>query len=147
MKISGNLEQAAKKDKKYSCARKTPTEKGTTKTPPEETRVKATEEKEKESSTPKAMRAVVLTVFGGLKTVKILKRPEPTVSEGEVFIRVKACGLNFRDLIVRQGAIDSPPKTPFIPGFECTDEIEQDGEGVTNFKITIKLWHYRSTGT
>lgn len=46
-------------------------------------------------------------------------------------------GLNFQDLIVRQGAIDSPPKTPFILGFECAGEIEQVGEGVTNFKVRI----------
>ncbi|XP_026495524.1 synaptic vesicle membrane protein VAT-1 homolog-like isoform X1 [Vanessa tameamea] len=114
---------------------KTPTENGTTETPPEETPEKATEEKEKETPPPKEMRAVVLTGFGGLKTVKILKKPEPTVAEGEVLIRVKACGLNFQDLIVRQGAIDSPPKTPFILGFECAGEIEQIGEGVTNFKV------------
>ncbi|CAB3228940.1 unnamed protein product [Arctia plantaginis] len=115
---------------------KTPTENGTTETPPEETPEKATEEKEKvETPPPKEMRAVVLTGFGGLKTVKILKKPEPSVGEGEVLIRVKACGLNFQDLIVRQGAIDSPPKTPFILGFECAGEIEQVGEGVTNFKV------------
>lgn len=36
------------------------------------------------------MKAVVLTGFGGLKSVKILKKPEPTVAEGEVVIRVKA---------------------------------------------------------
>lgn len=40
---------------------------------------------------PKAeMKAVVLTGFGGLKSVKILKKPEPTLGEGEVVIRVKA---------------------------------------------------------
>lgn len=39
---------------------------------------------------PKEMRAVVLTGFGGLKSVKILKKPEPTLNEGEVLIRVKA---------------------------------------------------------
>lgn len=40
---------------------------------------------------PKAeMKAVVLTGFGGLKSVKILKKPEPTLAEGEVIIRVKA---------------------------------------------------------
>lgn len=40
---------------------------------------------------PKAeMKAVVLTGFGGLKSVKILKKPEPTLAEGEVVIRVKA---------------------------------------------------------
>jgi len=36
------------------------------------------------------MKAVVLTGFGGLKSVKILKKPEPSLGEGEVIIRVKA---------------------------------------------------------
>lgn len=39
---------------------------------------------------PKEMKAVVLTGFGGLKSVKLLKKPEPTLGEGEVLIRVKA---------------------------------------------------------
>lgn len=39
---------------------------------------------------PKEMKAVVLTCFGGLKAVKIQNKPEPTPSEGEVLIRVKA---------------------------------------------------------
>lgn len=43
-----------------------------------------------EPEPPKEMRAVVLTGFGGLKSVKIQKKPEPTVGEGEVLIRVKA---------------------------------------------------------
>lgn len=43
-----------------------------------------------EPEPPKEMRAVVLTSFGGLKSVKILKKPEPTLNEGEVLIRVKA---------------------------------------------------------
>lgn len=45
---------------------------------------------ESEKEVPKEMRAVVLTGFGGLKSVKILKKPEPTLNEGEVLIRVKA---------------------------------------------------------
>lgn len=39
---------------------------------------------------PKEMRAVVLTGFIGSKTLKVLKKPEPTVNAGEVLIRVKA---------------------------------------------------------
>lgn len=95
---------------------------------------------ETENETPKKeMRAVVLTGFGGLKSVKILKKPEPTVNEGEVLIRVKACGLNFQDLMVRQGAIDSPPKCPFILGFECAGDVEQVGEGVEDFQVGDKV--------
>ncbi|XP_014471966.1 PREDICTED: synaptic vesicle membrane protein VAT-1 homolog-like [Dinoponera quadriceps] len=90
---------------------------------------------EKPTPEPKDMRAIVLNGFGGLKSVKALRKPEPTLGEGEVLIRVKACGLNFQDLMARQGAIDSPPKTPFIMGSECAGDIEQVGEGVENFKV------------
>lgn len=90
---------------------------------------------EKKEDPPKEMRAVVLTGFGGFKNVKILKKPEPTPQAGEVLIRVKACGLNFQDLMVRLGAIDSPPKTPTILGFECAGEIEAVGEEVEGFKV------------
>lgn len=90
---------------------------------------------EKPTPEPKDMRAIVLNGFGGLKSVKALRKPEPALGEGEVLIRVKACGLNFQDLMARQGAIDSPPKTPFIMGSECAGDIEQVGEGVENFKV------------
>ncbi|KAG7301376.1 hypothetical protein JYU34_014315 [Plutella xylostella] len=69
---------------------KTPTENGATDSPPEETPDKAAADDKETAPPPKEMRAVVLTGFGGLKTVKILKKPEPTVAEGEVLIRVKA---------------------------------------------------------
>lgn len=58
---------------------------------PEQDGAVKTEEPEKPvEEPPKEMRAVVLTGFGGLKSVKVLKKPEPTVAEGEVLIRVKA---------------------------------------------------------
>lgn len=51
-------------------------------------------EKDKNDKTPeeppKEMRAVVLTGFGGLKSVKILKKPEPSVGPDDILIRVKA---------------------------------------------------------
>lgn len=46
-------------------------------------------------------------------------------------------GLNFQDLIVRLGAIASPPKTPCIMGFECAGEVEAVGEGVTQFAVSF----------
>jgi hypothetical protein len=61
---------------------------------PEQQEAPAAEENEVADKTPeqppKEMRAVVLTGFGGLKSVKVLKKPEPTLGEGEVLIRVKA---------------------------------------------------------
>lgn len=93
------------------------------------------EKEEDKPEPPKEMRAIVLTGFGGLKGVKVLKKPEPQAQAGEVLIRVRACGLNFQDLIIRLGAIASPPKTPCILGFECAGEVEAVGEGVTAFAV------------
>uniref|UniRef100_A0A8D9ACM5 Synaptic vesicle membrane protein VAT-1 homolog-like n=1 Tax=Cacopsylla melanoneura TaxID=428564 RepID=A0A8D9ACM5_9HEMI len=107
----------------------------------EKPKQESTESKENGEKTPeetppvKEMRSIVLTGFGGLKTVKIQKKPEPEVAEGEVLIRVKACGLSFQDLMFRQGAIDSPPKCPVTLGFECAGEVEKVGEGVEKFKV------------
>lgn len=44
-------------------------------------------------------------------------------------------GLNFQDLMARQGVIESLPKAPFILGFECSGIIEQVAEGVEKFKV------------
>ncbi|XP_076323495.1 synaptic vesicle membrane protein VAT-1 homolog-like isoform X2 [Tachypleus tridentatus] len=101
--------------------------------PPENKTENKNEEEQLEP--PKEMKAVVLAGFGGLKSVKVMKKSQPSVGEGEILIRVKACGLNFLDVMVRQGVIDSPPKTPFILGFECAGEVESVGEGVTDVKV------------
>lgn len=52
--------------------------------------------------------------------------------------------------MVRQGAIDSPPKCPVILGFECAGEIEQVGEGVEGFTVSDHIFedsikHYNRT--
>lgn len=39
--------------------------------------------------------------------------------------------------MVRLGAIDNPPKTPAILGFECAGEIEAVGDGVEDFKVHL----------
>lgn len=39
---------------------------------------------------PKEMRSVVLTSFGGLKSVKVLNKPQPAVGADDVLIRVRA---------------------------------------------------------
>ncbi|KAK3872812.1 hypothetical protein Pcinc_022133 [Petrolisthes cinctipes] len=94
-------------------------------------------EKKSTESGEKEMRAVVLNGFGGLKSVKIGKRPIPpsNLADGEVLIRVQLCGVSFQDLMVRQGVTEAPPKTPFILGFECAGVVEAVSEDVEGFKV------------
>jgi NADPH:quinone reductase-like Zn-dependent oxidoreductase len=62
--------------------------------------------------------------------MKVETRPDPVPADGQVLIRVKAAGLNFADILARQGLYpDSPPK-PCIMGYEVSGEIEAVGAGV-----------------
>ncbi|XP_075266462.1 synaptic vesicle membrane protein VAT-1 homolog-like isoform X2 [Convolutriloba macropyga] len=81
----------------------------------------------------KEMRSVVLTGFGNLSKVKVYKSPQPMVGPGEVLIRVQACGMNFNDLLVRQGVTDNLPNTPLILGYECAGYVEELGDGAEGF--------------
>ena len=45
-------------------------------------------------------------------------------------------GLNFVDLMVRQGVLDSPPKTPVTMGFECAGEVEAVGDNTQGVAVS-----------
>jgi len=117
--------------------------KAETATTPVEDKAEKAEDKKEEPV--KEMKAVVLSGFGGLKSVKILQKPQPSPQEGEVLIRVKSCGLNFLDLMARQGAIDNLPKAPFIMGFECAGDIEALGEGAEGFTVGQRVCAFSDT--
>ncbi|KAL0198087.1 hypothetical protein M9458_006627, partial [Cirrhinus mrigala] len=80
-------------------------------------------------------RALVLTGYGGYDKVKLqVKKGKPALKSGEVMVRVKMCGLNFADLMARQGLYDRLPSPPVTPGMECSGIIEAVGEDVTDRK-------------
>ncbi|KAI1896448.1 hypothetical protein AGOR_G00094900 [Albula goreensis] len=81
-------------------------------------------------------RALVLSGYGGYDKVKLqVKKGMPTLKNGEVLVRVKACGLNFADLLARQGLYDRLPSPPVSLGMECSGVIEALGEEVTDRKV------------
>lgn len=50
--------------------------------------------------------------------------------KGDVRIAIKACSLNFPDLLLVQGKYQARPSLPFIPGSEFAGIVESVGEGV-----------------
>lgn len=85
-------------------------------------------------------RALVLTGYGGYDKVKLqVKKGKPALKAGEVLVRVKACGLNFADLMARQGLYDRLPSPPVTPGMECSGLVEAVGEEVTDRKVSAQL--------
>ncbi|XP_061761382.1 synaptic vesicle membrane protein VAT-1 homolog [Nerophis ophidion] len=85
-------------------------------------------------------RALVLTGYGGYDKVKLqVKKGKPALKAGEIQVRVKVCGLNFADLMARQGLYDRLPSPPVSPGMECSGVVEAVGEEVTDRKLGDKV--------
>jgi NADPH:quinone reductase-like Zn-dependent oxidoreductase len=76
------------------------------------------------------MRQVVTTRNGGVEVLKIQEAQEPRPGKGEVVIQVKAAGLNFADILARQGLYPDGPKKPCVMGYEVAGVVEAVGEDV-----------------
>jgi len=81
------------------------------------------------------MRAIVTTANGDVRVMKVEERPDPTPAKGEVLVRVKAAGLNFADILARQGLYPDGPPKPCVMGYEASGVVESAGEGVDRNRI------------
>jgi NADPH2:quinone reductase len=70
------------------------------------------------------MRAIVLRETGGPDELEVAEVPDPEPGEGEVVLQVRAAGVNFADVLVRQGRYPQPPELPTIPGSEVAGEVD-----------------------
>jgi NADPH2:quinone reductase len=76
------------------------------------------------------MRAVVLTGTGGPEQLVVQDVPEPDPGDGAI-VDVRACGINFADVLVRLGQYPQMPELPTILGSEIAGEL--DGSRVMGF--------------
>ena len=75
------------------------------------------------------MKAAVLHEVGGPLSVDEV--PEPDPGEGQSVIDVKAAGINFADVLIRNGQYPQPPPLPVILGNEVAGDV--DGRRVLAF--------------
>ncbi|MBD2613493.1 NAD(P)-dependent alcohol dehydrogenase [Nostoc punctiforme FACHB-252] len=71
----------------------------------------------------------------GIDALALVDRPEPKPAAGEVLVQVKATSLNYRDLLVIEGAYGAGQKYPLIPISDGAGEVVAVGKGVTRVKI------------
>lgn len=87
------------------------------------------------------MRAAVIEKYGGAEHFQLTSIEEPKPKQGEVLLRVMACGLNDFDWGMMQGKpyvlrIGAASKPRFsILGCDVAGEITELGPGVTNWSI------------
>jgi NADPH:quinone reductase-like Zn-dependent oxidoreductase len=80
------------------------------------------------------MKALLSTAPGGPETLTIGDLPDPVAGPGQVVVSVKACAINFPDVLIIEDKYQFKPPRPFAPGAEISGVIDSVGEGVTGWK-------------
>jgi NADPH:quinone reductase-like Zn-dependent oxidoreductase len=75
------------------------------------------------------MREVVITRHGAPDVLEERPRQTPEPGPGQVRIRVKACGVNFADVLARMDLYPDAPKPPLVPGYEVSGYVDAVGRG------------------
>jgi NADPH2:quinone reductase len=87
------------------------------------------------------MKAFVLTAFSDAPDAFDLQEMEvPKPGPGQICIKVSAFGLNYADIMARQGLYRGAPPLPFVMGYDVEGEIFEVGSGVTEFKTGDKVF-------
>ena len=80
------------------------------------------------------MRAVWITRAGGPEVLAVRESATPQPDRGEVRIAVHAAGLNFAEVMARQGLYPDAPKPPCVVGYEVAGVVDALGAGVTGLE-------------
>ena len=76
------------------------------------------------------MQSVTITKHGTPEKLALRRKPDPTPSAGEVRIRTRFAGLNFAEVMARQGLYPDAPPPPCVVGYEVSGEIDAVGPGI-----------------
>ncbi len=80
------------------------------------------------------MRAYQVQTADGIEDIKLIELAEPEIAADEVLVKMKACSLNFRDLLIPQGGYVRNDVRPIIPVSDGAGEVIAVGSSVTNLK-------------
>jgi NADPH2:quinone reductase len=76
------------------------------------------------------MKALLSKQPGGPETLVLEDIAEPVPGPGQVRVAVRACGVNYPDLLIIQDLYQFKPPRPFAPGAEVAGVVDAVGEGV-----------------
>ena len=80
------------------------------------------------------MKAVWIPRHGKPDVLEVREADDPVPAAGEVRIRVRASGINFADIMARQGLYPDAPPLPTVVGYEVSGVIDAVGDGVDDRK-------------
>ena len=85
------------------------------------------------------MKALLSHEPGGPETLRLDEIPAPVAAPGELIVRVRACAINFPDVLIIEDKYQLKPQRPFAPGGEIAGEVLAMGEGISGWSIGARL--------
>jgi NADPH2:quinone reductase len=83
---------------------------------------------------------------GGPETLRLVDVPAPIPGAGQVLLEVKACGVNYPDLLTIRDLYQVKAPRPFAPGAEVAGVVSALGSGVTEYRVGQRLAARIGTG-
>jgi len=90
------------------------------------------------------MRAYQIASPGAAPVLNNVTPAEP--GPGQVRLTIKACGLNFADLLMQKGTYQDIPATPFTLGLELSGVIERLGDSTGTLRVGDRVAVYSGQG-
>ncbi|MET0986085.1 MAG: NADPH:quinone oxidoreductase family protein [Steroidobacteraceae bacterium] len=81
------------------------------------------------------MKAILSIAVGGPETLTLGELPIPPLGAGQVRVAVKACSVNYPDLLVIQDLYQFKPPRPFAPGSDVAGIVASVGDGVRTVRV------------
>ena len=76
------------------------------------------------------MKVLLSDAPGGPETLRLRELADPAPGPGELLVRVRACAINYPDVLIIEDKYQLKPPRPFAPGSEIAGEVEAVGDGV-----------------
>jgi NADPH:quinone reductase len=81
------------------------------------------------------VKALLSVAVGGPETLALSEIDAPVAGPGQLLVAVKACAVNYPDVLIIEDKYQFKPTRPFAPGSEIAGVVEALGQGVTGFKV------------
>lgn len=94
------------------------------------------------------MKAITLVKHGEAKNAfQIVDKEVPQPNSGEIIIKVEAFGLNYADVMARNGLYKDAPALPSVLGYECVGRVEKTGNEVVGLQVGQRVVAFTRFGS
>jgi len=85
------------------------------------------------------VKALLSAAPGGPETLELSEIADPEPGPGQLLVRVKACAINYPDVLMIEDRYQFKPSRPFAPGGEIAGTVESVGEGAAGWSEGDRL--------